>query len=154
MILGTAAVVAGRSASKAPAQPILFSHKQHAPVTACNLCHATAATAERAGLPAASQCMLCHEGLKKESPLIRRLAAYHKEGKRIDWVRIYRIPDFVFFSHARHASAKIECVACHGPVEQREALQQEVPTNMKACMDCHRSRGVSNACNICHELGQ
>ena len=136
------------------AQPIPFSHRQHAAVAACNLCHATAATAERAGIPSVSQCMLCHEGVKKDAHSIRRLATYHKEGKPVPWVRVYRLPDFVFFSHARHLGAKIECAACHGPVEQREVLSQEVPATMKTCLDCHRSRDVSIACNLCHELGQ
>ena len=135
-------------------QPIPFSHKQHSPVAACNLCHPTAASGERAGLPSTSQCLACHAAVKKDSPLIQRLAAYPKEEKPVPWVRVYRVPDFVFFSHARHLSAKIECAACHGPVHQRDVLEKEVPTSMKACMDCHRVRGVSLACNLCHELGQ
>src|SRR5438046_1109610 len=80
------------------AQPIPFSHKQHAATVACNICHTTATTAERAGLPAASQCMLCHQNVKQDSPSIRKLAGYLKESKPIPWVRVYRVRDFVFFS--------------------------------------------------------
>ena len=146
--------MAQAGAPKPIPQPIPFSHKQHASVAACELCHTTAATAERAGLPVASQCMLCHEGVKKEIPSIRRLAEYAKQQRPIPWVRVYRVPDFIFFSHAKHVAVKIECGACHGPVQQRDVLAQEIPTNMKACMDCHRARGASNACSLCHELGQ
>ena len=121
---------------------------------ACNVCHPKAAGTARAGLPAASQCMLCHENLKKGSPAIRKLAGYAKENKPVPWVRIYRIPDYVFFSHAKHVTAKVECADCHGPVEQREVLTKEIPTDMKTCLDCHRSRGASVQCNLCHELGQ
>ena len=141
-------------AAKPPVQPIPFSHKQHVVTVACSVCHATAATAERAGLPAASHCMLCHENVKQDSPAIRKLAGYQKENKPVPWVRVYRVPDFVFFSHAMHLAAKVECAACHGPVEQRAVLVQEVPTTMKACVECHRTRGASIACNLCHELGQ
>ena len=98
--------------------------------------------------------MLCHENLKKHSPSARKLAGFAKENKPIPWVRIYRIPDYVFFSHAKHASAKVECAACHGPIEQRELLTKEMPTDMMTCLDCHRSLGASVQCNLCHELGQ
>jgi len=118
------------------------------------VCHPTVATAERAGLPQAPQCMLCHEGIKRQSPVIRRLAAHSKENKPLPWVRLYRVPDFVFFSHASHLSAKTACASCHGAVERRDVLAQEAPTNMKFCMDCHRRQGASLACNLCHELGQ
>jgi hypothetical protein len=136
-----------------PRQPIPFSHKQHAAVAACELCHATAAASERAGLPPVAQCMACHEGVKKDSQPIRRLAGYHKDTKPIPWVRIYQVPDYVIFSHARHAAGKLDCAACHGPVAQREALGKEAPTDMKACMDCHQSRGATLVCSACHELG-
>lgn len=121
---------------------------------ACTVCHPTAAAAERAGLPAASQCMLCHENVKQSSPAIRKLARYAKEEKPVPWVRVYKLRDFVFFSHATHVAAKVECGACHGPVEKRDVLKQEVPTDMKTCLDCHRLRGASVQCNLCHEIGQ
>ena len=135
-------------------QPVPFSHKQHTANVACNVCHATAEKAERAGMPPVAQCMLCHENVKRESPHIQKLAQYQKNNKPVPWVRVYRIPDFVFFSHAKHTAAKVECAACHGPVEQRDVLAKEVATDMKTCMDCHKSRGASLVCNLCHELGQ
>jgi Cytochrome c7 and related cytochrome c/Class III cytochrome C family len=142
--------------ASAPArqQPIPFSHKKHCALVACSVCHATATTGERAGLPSTAQCMLCHDNLKKDSAPIRKLVQYHQEHKPIPWVRVYPLPDFVFFSHARHAAAKVECAACHGPVAQRDVLVEEVRVRMKTCVDCHRARGASIACNLCHELSQ
>jgi len=105
-------------------------------------------------LPAVSQCLLCHRGVKSDSPPIRTLARYGQKKQVVPWVRLYRAPDYVFFSHARHLAAKIDCAACHGPVPQRDVLEKEVPTNMQACMDCHRTRSATLACNACHELGQ
>jgi hypothetical protein len=98
--------------------------------------------------------MLCHDNLKKDSPAMRKLTAYAKQNRPVPWVRIYKLPDFVFFSHARHAAAKVECEACHGPVEKRDVLEREVPADMKTCVACHQDRGASAACNLCHELGQ
>jgi hypothetical protein len=98
--------------------------------------------------------MACHTGITKDSPHIRKLAAFHKDEKPIPWARVYRLPDFVFFSHATHVNSKIACAECHGPVEQRDILAAEVAHDMKTCMGCHTARGASNKCHICHELGQ
>ena len=142
------------AASKAPEQPIKFSHKRHAAFSlACKACHPGAATAERAGMPAAVQCMQCHANIQKHKGLIQQLAAFQKEEKAVPWVRVYRLPDFVFFSHARHVNS-VACAKCHGPVERREALAAEIVHNMRTCMDCHRSRRASIQCHACHELGR
>ena len=141
--------------STAPEQPVPFSHKRHAEVAKqCTMCHRNAAKAERAGLPAAAECMACHSAIMKDSPRIRELAVFHKEDKPIPWVRVYRLPDFVFFSHGTHVNGKVQCAECHGPVDQRETLAAEVKHNMKTCMACHSARGASNKCHVCHELGQ
>jgi hypothetical protein len=132
-------------------QPVPFSHKLHA-ATPCAQCHSTTTRGDRAGLPQASGCMLCHRAVKRESPEIRKLAALAKSGERLRWVRVYRVPEYVFFSHAKHVSAGLECRACHGPVAERDVLAQEVSTSMTACMNCHAARGVSNECSFCHTL--
>jgi len=134
-------------------QPVPFSHKKHA-AAACSVCHPTAAAGARAGLPGAAQCMICHQTVASNKPPIRRLARWQASGEPVPWVRLYQVPDYVVFRHATHLAAQIECASCHGPVEQRETLTRETVPNMKFCMDCHRTRKVSNACNLCHELGQ
>jgi hypothetical protein len=140
---------------KAPEQPIPFNHKRHVALSLrCEMCHPNATKAERAGLPAAAQCMVCHTGIKTDSPSIQELAAFHKQEKPIPWVRVYRLPDFVFFSHSTHVNAKVECAECHGPVAQRDTLAAEIVHNMKTCMACHSDRKASNKCHVCHELGQ
>jgi hypothetical protein len=155
VFVAAVSVCIAADASTAPAQPIPFSHKVHAGASIrCNLCHPNAAKAERASLPTASQCMVCHAGIKKDSPSIRDLAAFHKQGKPIPWVRVYRLSDFVFFSHSTHIKGKVQCAECHGPVEQRDVLTAEIKHNMKTCMACHSARGASNKCHVCHELGQ
>src|SRR5262245_60860976 len=113
--------------------PVPFSHKRHTAVqVACKGCHANATSAERAGLPSAAQCLLCHANIKKHGGVLDQLAAFQKEEKPIPWVRIYRLPDFVFFSHAKHGT-KVSCAECHGRVERRDVLTAEVAHNMKTC---------------------
>jgi formate-dependent nitrite reductase cytochrome c552 subunit len=136
-------------------QPVRFSHRQHAAARiACADCHPKAQTDERAGIPQAAQCMICHTTIAKDAPAIRELARLAAGKENIPWVRVYRLPDFVFFSHAVHGKAAVECRTCHGPVEEREILQKEVSTGMRACVDCHRARKAPVDCTRCHELGQ
>lgn len=68
--------------------------------------------------------------------------------------RIYRLADYVFFSHARHGAAKVDCARCHGPVYERAVLAKEVDHSMKACIDCHKQNKATVVCTACHELGQ
>ena len=53
------------------AQPVPFSHKTHA-AAKCADCHTTSLSGPRAGIPQADQCMLCHKGVKTDSPLVAR----------------------------------------------------------------------------------
>ena len=136
-------------------QPIPFSHRLHAEAGAvCADCHRTARTGARAGLPDAERCLLCHRAIATESEEVQKLAALAREGLKIDWVPVYDVPDFVFFSHQRHLAGGVGCVDCHGPVERRDVLAQEISVGMTACMNCHRERRASNECFICHDLGQ
>ena len=126
----------------APAQPLPFSHRVHSQIELkCVDCHSTVAKDAGAGLPGAAKCAACHK-------------APHRASSPVQWVRVYKVPDFVMFSHARHVNGNVQCADCHGSVPERDVLAKEVPTNMVSCMNCHASRGASNACNVCHELGQ
>jgi quinoprotein glucose dehydrogenase len=125
-------------------QPVAFSHRVHITAGAkCADCHTTAATGSHAGLPDASRCMLCHRGnmaISLPQPL--------------SWARVYQLPDFVFFSHAKHVNAAVACGECHGAVEKRDVMAKEVSTSMTACMNCHVRAKASTTCDACHQLGQ
>ena len=136
-------------------QPVAFSHKRHAETgLQCARCHAQAETAEQAGLPAATDCLDCHRKFERNGQVMQSLQPFRDEQKPIAWVKIYDLPDFVFFSHAAHLRAKVACAVCHGPVATREALWREREVSMKACVACHKERQASTACNYCHELNR
>jgi hypothetical protein len=136
-------------------QPLPFSHEQHAAKgMSCLDCHENADKKERAGIPDTAKCMICHETIATDSPAVEKLAQVHRQGGKVDWVRVYQVPDYVFFSHSLHVGASQDCATCHGPVHQREVLSQEVSTSMIACMNCHAEKGASVECHTCHELGQ
>ena len=143
----------GQNAAEPVVQPIPFSHKQHCENNiACVLCHQTATTVETVGLPAAEVCITCHQSVAAGSPAIRKVSIYAAHHKPIPWVRVYRIQDFVFFSHKRHADAKVSCSVCHGRVCKTDVLKQEIKFSMKFCVDCHRTEKATAKCNACHTL--
>ncbi len=136
-----------------PAQPLPFSHRAHVSIgLKCVECHRSAATANAAGMPPVDFCMRCHISVKKDSPAIAALAQHQKDGKAVEWVRLYRLPDFVYFSHRRHyTKARIACAACHGEVGAQGVLSKEKSIAMPACQACHDARKANNNCDVCHD---
>ncbi len=136
-------------------QPVPFSHKLHAEQgIECMDCHPGAEKKRAAGLPKMKDCMLCHQTIAADSPDIKKMVMLGGQKMKFDWVRVYRVPDFVFFNHKRHVQAGETCETCHGPVATREVLTKEVSTNMTSCMNCHAQKGATTECYFCHELGQ
>ena len=146
----------GRNDTQPITQPLPFSHRSHAQLgLTCATCHTMQGKGGSAGFPALSLCLSCHRGGKGEhSAVAVLLEGYEQRGESIPWTRVYKIPDFVFFSHKEHLASGATCATCHGPVELRDRLRQEVPTSMEHCMDCHEAQGASLDCHFCHELNQ
>jgi hypothetical protein len=137
----------------APVQPLPFSHKTHlAKGLACTDCHTMPEPGDHATFPPASKCMACHVEIEKDSEAIRKLADYYKKQEPVPWKRVYRVPEYVSFSHKVHVTkAKAACETCHGPVRDRDVMRREKETSMAVCMDCHKASGASIACDYCHD---
>ncbi len=139
----------------APEQPLPFSHRAHvggAAALKCAECHQTATTASQAGMPTADFCMRCHVAVKKDSAAVAKLARYQKEKQAIEWVRVYQLPRFVYFSHRRHhTKAQIGCEACHGEVATQDVVSKVKSIAMVACQACHDARKANNNCDACHD---
>jgi hypothetical protein len=152
-----ASVLLGQTPPKyvppAPEQPIPYSHRVHiSNGLQCKNCHPVPEPGDFATIPETSTCMNCHRAIKKDSPAIQKLAALHEQGKPVEWRRVYRLPDYVFFSHKEHLTkAEATCETCHGPVKERDVMRKEKEISMAACMDCHRAKQASVACNFCHD---
>jgi len=56
----------------------------------------------------------------------------------IQWLRIHRLPDFVYFDHRSHVIKGVRCQVCHGPVETMQRVRQVSDLSMGWCVDCHR----------------
>ena len=135
-------------------QPTAFNHKLHAKSgLQCSSCHTTSESKDQAGIPNAKDCLTCHRKFEIDSATLQILIEYEKAKREIPWVRIYKLPGFVFFSHQSHLKAKATCATCHGEVQERDLLWQEKEISMAACLNCHKERNAPTNCNLCHELG-
>lgn len=108
-------------------QPFDFNHKRHLELVSnsCQSCHFFRADGTFAGTPRLAQCINCHKELQGQSTEEKIFFdQYVTKGREVPW-RVYaRQPDCVFFSHAAHIyGAKMECVACHGPIGTSESLK-------------------------------
>ncbi len=134
-----------------PEQPIPYSHKQHIALgLVCSNCHQNPDPGDAMGFPATSYCMTCHQVIKKGSPAIQKLAAFDSTHQQIPWVRVYKLPDYVSFSHRRHLAAGVKCEMCHGQVAQRDRLFRETDLSMAGCLDCHQKQNAPQECDSCH----
>ena len=136
-----------------PTQPIPFSHKMHAGERQipCTYCHRFVAGSSVAGIPSVELCFGCHNVVRTDSPNVQTLLTYWNNREPIPWVRVYRVPDFVYFSHQMHIAADVRCESCHGDVAAIDRIVRAQPLTMGWCLDCHRSRGADTDCWTCHE---
>ncbi|HXB72277.1 MAG TPA: cytochrome c3 family protein [Candidatus Acidoferrales bacterium] len=148
------AAVLSAQPNPGPPQPIPFSHKTHtAAGVKCLDCHTIRKPGFAAGLPGEAACMGCHSTVKTDSPAIQKLSEFHKTRKAVPWVKVYKVPDYVWFSHQVHyREAHIECDTCHGLVAEREAIVKERPTSMASCIECHEKNKASTDCGTCHDI--
>ena len=60
-------------------------------------------------------------------------------GQPIEWVRVHKLPDYVYFNHSAHINSGVGCESCHGNIAQMEVVMQLEPLSMGWCLDCHRN---------------
>lgn len=122
-------------------QPIPFSHKHHAFELGidCRFCHTSVETGAVAGLPTVEVCMTCHSQIWTNSPLLEPLREAWRTGTPIEWVKVNRVPDFVYFDHSIHINRGISCNVCHGAVQEMQITSKEQTLHMSWCLDCHNS---------------
>ncbi|MCW5980358.1 MAG: cytochrome c3 family protein [Bryobacteraceae bacterium] len=134
-----------RDTGYAPAQPVEYSHKLHAGNLGldCRYCHSTVERSAFAALPATEVCMNCHARVKKDSPLLQPVRDSFATGAPIPWVKVHRLPDYVYFNHRAHVTAGVSCASCHGRVDQMIVVKQTAPLSMAWCLDCHRNPDAS-----------
>jgi hypothetical protein len=148
-------IAIGRSKDYAPDQPVKFSHEVHAGQnrTDCIYCHSSAPYSKSAGIPPVNVCMNCHllvrNGTRSGTMEIAKVLSAYEERKPIEWIKVYNLPDHVYFSHAQHVGAGgISCQTCHGNVGGNHVINQETDLSMGWCINCHRNTKVNFQGNL------
>ena len=137
-----------------PVQPIEFPHNAHVKrkISCTAYCHAAVTTGPVAGLPSVRACMLCHNSIARDRPLIQQITEMRKKGIDLAWQRVFGYPAeaHVKFNHAPHIRAKVECATCHGNIAEQTVAQRNVEMTMGFCVNCHNQRKASVDCLACH----
>lgn len=123
------------------AQPVQFSHKHHVGDDGidCRYCHTGVETSVVAGIPPTKTCMNCHSVLFNNAAYLEPVRASYREDKSISWVKVHRLPDFVYFNHSIHVNKGVGCSTCHGSINQMPLVFQASTLQMQWCVNCHRN---------------
>lgn len=124
-----------------PVQPVPYSHKLHAGNLGmdCYYCHSTVYKSSYAAIPTTETCMNCHTRVRPQSPLLTPVRESYASGESIPWIKVHKLPDYVYFNHQAHVTSGVSCVSCHGRVDQMIEVKQVQPLSMAWCLDCHRN---------------
>ena len=171
-----------------PRQPILFRHTRMAGVPVwqtndkgervnaggfgipCVYCHTMPYKGRHSTVPSTAVCLNCHTSVGLNKEWVLRMKDFWDRGEPIPWVKVYDLPDFVYYDHAAHVNARddkgslvlplkddqgrpiVVCENCHGKVEEMEIVSVQHAFNMQWCLDCHRKPEMkaSTDCVVCH----
>jgi len=127
--------------ARTPMQPVPFSHKHHAGELGidCRYCHVSVETSADAGFPATHVCMSCHSQLWTQAPMLAPVRQSLAENRSIEWKRVARVPDYVYFRHDIHIAKGVSCFECHGRVDRMPLMYRAKAFEMRWCLDCHRN---------------
>ena len=139
-----------------PEQPVPFSHALHAGELKmdCRYCHNSVDKSAHSTIPPTQTCINCHSpktsaksptggapalsAVYSDSKKLKPIHDSWRTGESVDWIRVHRLPDFVYFNHSAHVNRGVSCVTCHGRVDQMEIVYQAKDQSMAWCIDCHR----------------
>ena len=122
-------------------QPVPFSHEHHVNGLGidCRYCHTGVTESAFAGIPPTKTCMTCHSQIWTNATMLEPVRASWRSEKPIEWTRVHKLPDFVFFNHSIHVAKGIGCVSCHGQGDKMPLMYQANSLRMGWCLDCHRA---------------
>src|SRR6058998_488623 len=119
-------------------QPVQFSHKHHVGDDGidCRYCHTSVENSATAGVPPTKTCMNCHSVLFNNVGYLEPVRESYRTDTSIEWVKVHRLADYVYFNHSIHVNKGIGCSSCHGAVNEMPLIFQASPLTMQWCLDC------------------
>lgn len=135
-----------------PIQPLAFSHRLHAGDyrISCRYCHRGVEISPVAGIPPLATCQGCHLHIASDRPEVVKLLDHVKRQEPVAWVKVYHLPEHVYFPHMMHLRAQLDCTLCHGDVAGMNRIVRNVELKMGWCLGCHREHRASIDCWTCH----
>ena len=117
-----------------------FSHAHHVAGLGigCRMCHSQVERTAFAGMPATHVCMSCHSQIWTNAELLAPVRESLAQDKSLEWRRVARVPDYVYFRHDIHVQKGVGCNECHGRIDEMQLTYIAVPFRMRWCLDCHR----------------
>ena len=83
--------------------------------------------------------MTCHSQIWTNAAILEPVRASWATERPLQWTRVHKLPDFVYFNHSIHVHKGIGCATCHGQVDRMPLMWQEQSLQMEWCLDCHRN---------------
>jgi Cytochrome c7 and related cytochrome c len=122
-------------------QPVQFSHKHHVGDDGidCRYCHTSVESSAYAGIPPTRTCMNCHSVLFNNVGYLEPIRESYRTDESIQWTKVHRLADYVYFNHSIHVNKGVGCSTCHGAINQMPLVYQASPLTMQWCLDCHRN---------------
>jgi len=123
-----------------PIQPVPFDHSVHAGELGidCRYCHSQVEKTGHSNVPSTNTCMNCHNQVLPLSSKLQLVRDSFASEETIPWVKIHKLPDYVYFNHSVHVNRGISCYECHGQVNQMEEVHHAKSFSMAFCIECHR----------------
>lgn len=136
-------------------QPVAFNHLQHTEVLGlgCEFCHVYVRKGAHAGLPGAEVCAVCHATRQGTSDEAARVTELIEAEEPLQFNKLFRLPDHVFYTHRRHAGlGELDCSTCHGAIATTERPPDRplIDITMDFCTKCHAELDQPLDCNACH----
>ncbi len=130
-----------------------FSHKKHTGKeevgAACDTCHKIADNGVKYEMPSHKECSQCHDIDEKEASE-KCLMCHSRRDKKVEVRKKIRIVDDLIFSHQIHVEQEYECNNCHLKIRETSKFTAPDIPGMELCMRCHKMKGGSLECKVCH----
>jgi hypothetical protein len=82
--------------------------------------------------------MTCHSQIWNTAAVLQPVRESLAQNQPLHWVRVNRVPDFVYFDHSIHVAKGIGCTTCHGQIGAMPLTYRAEPLTMGWCLSCHR----------------